>query len=72
MKSFYDHQVLQSRRRPGRQKDVAPALIPLLRGEFIPESDARKFSKIVFLPLLVSMAICTTIGAILFIAVRFW
>jgi hypothetical protein len=63
---------IQTRRRPGRLNGVAPALIPLLRGHFVAENKAKAAQGTALTLLLTSAGICSAIGAILYIAVRYW
>jgi hypothetical protein len=68
MKSSFTNHGLFHRRRPGRQNDVDPALLPALRGEAFPRNTDAGFSRrAVVMTVLASTAICATIGVILFV-----
>lgn len=55
------------RRKPGRERDVDPGLISVLRGEGSPGNDVGRFSRqAVLIAVLASCAIGVTIGIVLF------
>ena len=68
VKSAFHHYERHDRRRPGRRNNVAPVLIPLLRGRA--EDHPDQFStRAVLILVAASTVLCTAIGVILAIAV---
>lgn len=69
MESPFNNYGLFHRRGPGRQKDVDPELIPLLRRKAVPGKEVSGFLKRdARTAVLASTIICATIGIILLIA----
>lgn len=69
MENSFNNYGLFHRRRPGRQKDIDPKLIPLLRSKAVPRENIGAFlGRDAQTAVLALTVVCATIGIILLIA----